>query len=39
MSDLNLQEISRKVQSGELDTILVCFVDMQGRLMGLPRAA
>ncbi len=34
MSDELLKTITAKVESGEIDTILVCLVDMQGRLMG-----
>lgn len=34
MSESALSEITRRVDSGEFDTILVCLVDMQGRLMG-----
>lgn len=29
-----LEDLKAKVRSGEVDTVLVCIVDMQGRLMG-----
>lgn len=29
-----LEELRRKASAGEIDTVLVCLVDMQGRLMG-----
>ena len=31
---LSFQDLEKKTKSGEIDTVLVCFVDMQGRLMG-----
>jgi glutamine synthetase len=31
---MELSEITRKVEAGEIDTVLVCLVDMQGRLAG-----
>ena len=34
MSEEMMSEITRKIESGEVDTVLVCLVDMQGRLMG-----
>jgi glutamine synthetase len=34
MSDEIFKSIVSKVEAGEIDTILVCLVDMQGRLMG-----
>lgn len=34
MTDTPFDVMSRKAQSGEIDTILACLVDMQGRLMG-----
>lgn len=34
MPEMNLEEITRRVEAGAIDTILVCLVDMQGRLMG-----
>ncbi len=34
MRDSMFEEVSRQVEAGEIDTILVCLVDMQGRLMG-----
>lgn len=34
MSEQILVDIERRVLSGELDTILVCLIDMQGRLLG-----
>lgn len=33
-SALTLDALTAQVKSGEVDTVLVCFVDMQGRLMG-----
>ncbi|NLC22833.1 MAG: glutamine synthetase, partial [Halomonadaceae bacterium] len=33
-SALTFDALKSQVESGEVDTILVCFVDMQGRLMG-----
>ncbi|MGH6953478.1 MAG: glutamine synthetase family protein, partial [Alphaproteobacteria bacterium] len=32
--NLDLKILERLVKSGEIDTVLVCFPDMQGRLMG-----
>ena len=32
--NLTLDELSAAVKSGEIDTVLVCGIDMQGRLMG-----
>ncbi len=34
MSDRVLEDITRQIEAGMIDTILVCLVDMQGRLMG-----
>lgn len=34
MSNKILEDIKCRVMDGEIDTILVCLVDMQGRLMG-----
>ena len=34
MSQEMMSEIVQKIDSGEVDTVLVCLVDMQGRLMG-----
>ena len=31
---LSFEELKTKTASGEIDTVLVCLVDMQGRLMG-----
>ena len=31
---LALDDLKTRVESGEIDTVLVCIVDMQGRLMG-----
>ena len=31
---LTLDELKKLVASGDIDTVLVCLVDMQGRLMG-----
>jgi len=31
---LTLDELTAEVQAGGIDTVLVCFTDMQGRLMG-----
>ena len=28
------EQLKSKVKDGSIDTVLVCFVDMQGRLMG-----
>lgn len=33
-NNLNFDDLKVKVSDGEIDTILVCMVDMQGRLMG-----
>ena len=30
----NFEALKAMVETGEIDTVLVCFVDMQGRLMG-----
>lgn len=30
----NFEALTAMVETGEIDTVLVCFVDMQGRLMG-----
>lgn len=32
--NLSLEELSARVSSGDIDTVLACQVDMQGRLMG-----
>lgn len=32
--NLGFEELKTRVQSGDIDTVLVCLVDMQGRLMG-----
>jgi glutamine synthetase len=32
--NLTIQELSKAADAGEIDTVLVCCVDMQGRLMG-----
>ncbi|MEO1918716.1 MAG: glutamine synthetase family protein [Paracoccaceae bacterium] len=32
--NLSFSDLKRSVSNGEVDTVLVCFVDMQGRLMG-----
>ena len=32
--NLNFDQLNKAVASGEIDTVLVCFVDMQGRLIG-----
>jgi glutamine synthetase len=32
--NLDLGTLEQKVSAGEVDTVLVCFVDMQGRLIG-----
>lgn len=32
--NLTFEDLKARVSSGETDTVLVCFVDMQGRLMG-----
>lgn len=34
MSEQLLKEISHKIETHKIDTVLVCLVDMQGRLMG-----
>ena len=34
MSEERLNNIKPRVESGEIDTIIACLVDMQGRLMG-----
>lgn len=31
---LDMAALARLVKSGEIDTVLVCFPDQQGRLMG-----
>ena len=31
---LNLESLKKLVTTGDIDTVLVCFVDMQGRLIG-----
>ena len=31
---LTLQTLKEEVSAGQIDTVLVCFADMQGRLMG-----
>ncbi|MCA8967576.1 MAG: glutamine synthetase, partial [Planctomycetes bacterium] len=31
---LTLEQLKKRVAAGELDTVLVCFPDMQGRLVG-----
>ena len=31
---LSFVELKRAAASGEIDTVLVCMVDMQGRLVG-----
>src|SRR5690554_6065049 len=33
-SALSFDALKTQVMSGEIDTVLVCFIDMQGRLMG-----
>lgn len=33
-SALTLDALKAQVGSGDVDTVLMCFVDMQGRLMG-----
>ncbi len=30
----SFDELKRHVTNGEIDTVLACFVDMQGRLIG-----
>ena len=32
--NLSLDDLKKSVAAGEVDTVLACFVDMQGRLMG-----
>ena len=32
--NLDIAELTRLIDSGEIDTVLVCFPDMQGRLIG-----
>ncbi|MEM7047023.1 MAG: glutamine synthetase family protein [Pseudomonadota bacterium] len=32
--NLSFNQLKRDVQNGEIDTVLVCLIDMQGRLMG-----
>ncbi len=32
--NLSFEDLKTSVSNGEIDTVLVCFVDMQGRLMG-----
>ena len=32
--NLSLAELKAHVSSGEIDTVLVCIADMQGRLIG-----
>ena len=31
---LSFEDLSTQIAAGEIDTILVCTIDMQGRLMG-----
>ncbi len=31
---LDLEILARLVEAGEIETVLVCFPDVQGRLMG-----
>ena len=31
---LSFEDLKAQVASGDVDTVLVCLVDMQGRLMG-----
>ena len=33
-SDMTLEILKSEAEAGTIDTVLVCFVDMQGRLMG-----
>ncbi len=33
-ADLSFDDLKKAVQAGDIDTVLVCTVDMQGRLMG-----
>jgi len=32
--NMSFEQLKSKVTDGSIDTVLVCFVDMQGRLMG-----
>jgi len=32
--NLTFPELKKRVTAGEIDTVLACLVDMQGRLMG-----
>ena len=32
--NLDLESLTAQIESGEIDTVLVCFPDMQGRLVG-----
>lgn len=34
MAELTLSDLDARLGAGEIDTVLVCMVDMQGRLMG-----
>lgn len=34
MPDTIFEQVSKCIETGEIDTVLVCLVDMQGRLMG-----
>jgi glutamine synthetase len=34
MANLSFDDLKKHAKSGEIDTVLVCLVDMQGRLMG-----
>ncbi|MCB1518459.1 MAG: glutamine synthetase [Hyphomicrobiaceae bacterium] len=34
MSNLTFDALKKQAKSGEIDTVLVCLIDMQGRLMG-----
>ena len=34
---LSFEDLKAQTASGEVDTVLACLVDMQGRLMGLKR--
>ena len=31
---MTFDDLKSRVQTGDIDTVLACFVDMQGRLMG-----
>ena len=31
---MTVDELEKATAAGEIDTVLVCFVDMQGRLIG-----